>query len=68
MMSDLRADRKRRKPGEGMATVFAALLVFSLIEAFAGRSAASWFGGGFIVSALVAMWEAGRNTPGGQDV
>jgi hypothetical protein len=39
--------------------VVAAVAAFASIQAAAGRSAAVWFGVGFIVAAVLAMWEAG---------
>jgi hypothetical protein len=43
-----------------MAAVFAALVLFTGIEAFWGRDIAVSFAFGFIACALATFWEAGK--------
>jgi len=43
------------------ATFALAWIVLTAISGFVGFAAAAWFGGGFIVAAIIAFWEAGAD-------
>jgi hypothetical protein len=40
--------------------VLAGFGIYAVIEQFAGRPAALWFVGGFVVAAILAFWEVSR--------